>query len=72
MLARGRPLTRRNLDLTLAPRSVAVIGATDRRGAVGRVVLENVRAGFAGAIYPVNLKYSELGGLKYYRRVADL
>lgn len=65
-------MTIRNLDLTLAPRSVALIGATDRDHAVGRVVLDNVRAGFAGAIYPVNLKYDEVLGVKCYRRIADL
>jgi acetyltransferase len=65
-------MTVRNLDVTLAPRSIAVIGASERVGSVGRVVLENVRATFAGAIYPVNLKYSELLGLPCYGRVVDL
>jgi acetyltransferase len=65
-------MTIRNLDVTLAPRSVALIGASERAGSVGRVVLENVRATFAGAIYPVNPKYGELFGLQCYRHVADL
>jgi acetyltransferase len=65
-------MTIRNLDLTLAPKSVALIGASDRENSVGRVVLENVRAGFSGAIYPVNLKYDVVLGLRCYRRVADL
>ena len=65
-------MTIRNLEATLAPKSVTLVGATARVGAVGRVVLENVRAGFAGSIYPVNPKYDELFGLKCYRSIAQL
>ena len=53
-------MTIRNLNLTLAPTSVALVGASERSGSIGRVVLENVRATFEGAILPVNLK--NLGG----------
>jgi len=63
----------RNLEGALDPASVAVIGASQRRGAVGEVVLRNiVAAGFRGAVYPVNPKYDEVQGLRCYRRVADL
>jgi acetyltransferase len=65
-------MTIRNLDLTLAPRSVALIGASERANSVGRVVLENVKSSFGGAIYPVNLKYDAVLGLECYRRVAEL
>jgi len=66
-------MTIRNLVETLAPASVALVGATLREGAVGQVVLQNVtQGGFAGRIYPVNPKYDHLGDLKCYRRIADL
>jgi acetyltransferase len=66
-------MTTRNLTPTLRPQSVALIGASDREGSVGSVVLRNVTgAGFEGAIFPVNLKYNEVGGLKCYNRAADL
>jgi acetyltransferase len=65
-------MTIRNLDLTLAPRSVALIGASDREHSVGRIVLDNVRATYRGAIYPVNLKHDEVLGLRCYRKVSDL
>ncbi|MHB1111335.1 MAG: acetate--CoA ligase family protein, partial [Devosia sp.] len=66
-------MTIRNLDLALRPNSVAIIGASERSGSVGKVVLQNMRqAGFAGAIYPVNPKYDELSGLRCYRQVPDL
>jgi acetyltransferase len=43
------------LDAVFRPRAVAVIGATERPGSVGRALAENVIGGtFAGAIYPVH------------------
>ncbi|KDE58141.1 acetyl-CoA synthetase [Halostagnicola sp. A56] len=36
------------------PDAVAVVGATDREGAVGRAILENLSTGFAGEVVPVN------------------
>jgi acyl-CoA synthetase (NDP forming) len=45
------------LDPLVKPRSVAIVGATDRVGPA-RSVIESLGAiGFAGAIYPVNPKY---------------
>lgn len=56
-------MTIRNLEYMVRPRSLAVIGASDREGSVGRVVLANILdAGFEGPVYPVNPKYSEVMG----------
>ncbi|VVE15363.1 GCN5 family acetyltransferase [Pandoraea iniqua] len=66
-------MTTRNLSQMFQPKSVAVIGASNRERRVGTTVLQNViDGGFEGAIYPVNPKYSTLAGLKCYRDVADL
>ncbi|MES2319201.1 MAG: bifunctional acetate--CoA ligase family protein/GNAT family N-acetyltransferase [Pseudomonadota bacterium] len=63
----------RNLDKLFAPRSVAIIGATERPNSVGATVLRNVIAGgFSGAIYPVNPKYDSLAGLLAYASVKYL
>ncbi|MFN4310530.1 MAG: GNAT family N-acetyltransferase [Ferrovibrio sp.] len=63
-------MTIRNLDKLFAPRSVAVIGASDRPSRVGTVVLDNlIKGGFAGAIWPVNPKYRHLHGLHCYASV---
>jgi len=44
-----------NLDRVFDPKSVAVIGATEREGSVGRIVLQNLQqSGFCGTIHPVN------------------
>ena len=63
----------RNLDRLFAPKSVAIIGASERAHSVGATVLRNVvEGGFAGAIYPVNPKYHRLAGLLAYAGVKDL
>jgi len=56
-------MTIRNLEFAVRPRSLAVVGASVKEGSVGRVVFDNiVDGGFEGAIWPVNPKYSEIGG----------
>ena len=60
-----------DLSAMFAPRSVALIGATDREGSVGRALLENLRS-FPGDVYPVNPKRSEVLGLKAYASLAAI
>jgi len=63
----------RNLDKLFAPRSVALIGASERPGSLGATLLHNlVAGGFRGAIHPVNPKYTELAGLPVAASVAAL
>ncbi len=60
-------MTIRNLDKLFAPRSVAVIGASERPAHLGTVVLQNLLdGGFAGSIWPVNPKYTLLQGMRCY------
>ena len=57
----------------LAPRSVAVIGASRRRGTVGGELLHNVvSAGFTGTAYAVNEHGGRLDSLDAYRSVTEL
>ena len=52
------------LETMLAPKSVAVIGATEAEGSVGRTLMENLKAGnFGGEIIPVNLKRARVLGI---------
>jgi acetate---CoA ligase (ADP-forming) len=56
----------------LRPRSVAVLGASDRPSP-GRMIIESLdRIGFPGQIYPVNPKYETLFGRPCYPSIADL
>jgi acetyltransferase len=55
------------LDAIFAPRSVAVIGATERAGSVGRRVLWNlVSSPFGGAVFPVNPRVEHVLGIRAY------
>ena len=45
----------------LAPRSIAIVGASPRAASFGVRTLENL-ANFKGGVYPVNAKYKEVGG----------
>jgi acetyltransferase len=63
----------RNLDRLLAPRSIAVIGASNRAASVGGVLMQNlVRGGFAGPILPVNPHERSVAGILAHKTVADL
>ena len=53
------------------PRSIALVGATEREGSVGRAIWENLR-GFSGPVFPVNAKRTEVCGVKAYPTLAAL
>ncbi len=58
---------RQPLDALFAPRSVAVVGATERVGSVGRTVLWNlIRNTFGGTVFPVNPQRHSVLGIKAY------
>ncbi len=64
---------RRPLDALFAPKSVAVIGATEKAGSVGRTVLWNlISSPFGGTVFPINPKRSNILGLKAYPSLADV
>ncbi|MFC7045658.1 acetate--CoA ligase alpha subunit [Halobacteriaceae archaeon GCM10025711] len=49
-----------------SPERVAVIGATEREGSIGRAIVDNLRDGFDGEVVPVNPNYDEVLGLTAY------
>ncbi len=64
---------RRGLHPILAPKSIAVIGATERKRSVGRTVMTNlIEGGFAGKIFPVNPIQETILGRHAYPNVAAL
>src|SRR6201991_1458895 len=53
------------LSNVLAPRSVALVGASPRQGSLGAAILKNIReGGFAGEFGIVNPRYGEIAGIK--------
>ncbi|OLL27950.1 GNAT family N-acetyltransferase [Burkholderia sp. SRS-W-2-2016] len=66
-------MTVRNLDALFRPKSVAVIGASERPGSTGAMVWARVlEGGFAGPVWPVNPKYDTLGGHPVIHDAGDL
>lgn len=62
-----------NLDRILAPRRIAVIGASQRTGSVGHAVFTNLlTSGFKGVVYPVNPKHESVSGVQAYRDIASV
>jgi acetyltransferase len=65
--------SRPELDIFFSPRTVAVIGATETSGSVGRTILWNlVSSPFGGTVFPVNPKRASVLGIKAYPRIADV
>lgn len=61
------------LEVMFKPRSVAVIGATERQGSVARTILWNLLStSFGGTIFPVNPKYNSILGIKAYPSVGAI
>ena len=66
-------MTAHFLAAMLAPRSIALIGASERPGALGRLLYENMlRARFNGALYPVNPRHASVFGNHCFVRLKDL
>nr|WP_019927935.1 GNAT family N-acetyltransferase [Nocardia sp. BMG111209] len=63
----------RSVGNLLAPRSVAVIGATPAQSRVGGAVLANLLSGvFQGPVYPVNPNRRSVRGVRAYETVRDI
>src|SRR3990172_4941567 len=64
---------RHPLDPFFRPHSVAVIGATEKKGSVGRTVLQNlISSPFGGTVLPVNPKRDNVLGIRAYPDLAAI
>lgn len=63
---------KRALDAVFRPNTIAVIGAKDEPGSVGRTILSNLQSDFKGKIFPVNPKRSEVLGLPCYPTISKI
>jgi acetate---CoA ligase (ADP-forming) len=54
-----------------APSRVAVVGATENQGSIGRAIVTNLRDEFDGETVPVNPNYDEVFGLDCYPDLAS-
>ncbi|HYN15383.1 MAG TPA: bifunctional acetate--CoA ligase family protein/GNAT family N-acetyltransferase [Terriglobales bacterium] len=61
------------LDPIFSPKNVAVIGATERQGSVGRTVLWNLLSSpFGGTVYPINPNRPSVLGIRAYKDIHEL
>ena len=56
----------------LTPRSIAVIGASDKPGSVGATITSNIIKGFKGAVYPISPSRDKVFSKKAYKSVLDV
>jgi len=65
------PPNHRSLDALFAPATVAVVGATEKYGSVGRTILWNLISNpFGGTVFPVNPGRPNVLGIKAYPSIA--
>ena len=60
-----------DLDNFFYPKSVAVIGASNKFGKVGNALMHNLKM-FKGKVFPVNLNENKVLGIKAYKSVLDI
>ena len=63
-------LRRPRLEAMLNPRSVAVIGGTERPNSVGHAIMQNLLP-FDGTVYPINLKRETVFGVKAFPKISE-
>ncbi|KXA94377.1 hypothetical protein AKJ65_04600 [candidate division MSBL1 archaeon SCGC-AAA259E19] len=60
-----------NLDKFFSPSSVAVIGATDEEGSIGRTITTNLMENYEGEFFPINPNRKEVRGIETFLSVEN-
>ncbi|NKB36449.1 MAG: hypothetical protein GKR93_04665 [Gammaproteobacteria bacterium] len=61
------------LDVLLRPKSIAIVGASQRAHGVGNIIVRNLLSGeYSGKLYAVNPGYKEVEGVDCYASLAEL
>ncbi|MFH0891266.1 MAG: bifunctional acetate--CoA ligase family protein/GNAT family N-acetyltransferase [Candidatus Falkowbacteria bacterium] len=61
------------LDKLFNPKTIAVIGASDREESVGYALMKNlIGSNYGGTVYPVNFKHKSIQSIKAYKSVKDI
>ena len=56
----------------LSPKSIAVIGASDKEGSVGRAITSNIMKGYKGTVYPISPTRNTVFDQQAYKSVLDV
>lgn len=66
-------MQKHSLDTLFNPKSIAVIGASNHKASVGRLVFENILKGrYAGKLFPINIKHSIILKQKAYASIIEI
>ena len=66
-------MSTRNLDKLFDPKSIAVIGASNKKGSVGYILLRNlIGAEYDGIVYPVNVSAQSVQGIQAYPSISQV
>lgn len=66
-------MEKQNLEKLFAPKSIAIVGASDKKGKIGTVLADNItRLGYEGKLYLVNPSYEKLGLEKCYAALEEI
>ena len=68
----ARAAAAKSLRALIAPRSIAVLGASDRPSGALSLIRSLQRLGFPGQIHPVNPRHASVAGLTCYPTIADV
>jgi len=61
------------LDAVLRPRTVAVVGASNRMGSIGGEIFRNlIHSSFTGAVYPINRRTASVQSVRSYASLAEV
>ncbi len=59
-------------SIFLSPKSIAIIGASDKSGSVGRTITSNIMNGFKGTVFPISPNRPTVFNKKAYKSVLDV
>src|SRR5512136_2808146 len=66
-------MSTRNLDKLFDPKTIAVIGASNKKGSVGYILLRNlIGAEYEGVVYPVNPTSPSVQGIQAYASISQV
>ncbi|MBZ0270236.1 acetate--CoA ligase family protein [bacterium] len=69
----AKPSDPRTLDAIFRPKALAVVGASTKRGSIGREIVHNLILGdFHGKLFPVNPKADYIHSIKAYPSILDI
>lgn len=59
-------------SIFLTPKSIAVIGASERPGTIGKAIISNILNGYKGEVYPITPSHESVLGKKAYKSVLEV